>query len=61
MKSNLLNYNGFEVLYAILSEVLPKLNINTPKSHKIRKPTYNDRKDDNIYSYINDYNAFLKC
>ena len=60
VKSNLLNCDGFEVLYDILSEVLPKLNINTPKRVKLPRPVYNTRTDDNVYTYINDYNSFLK-
>ena len=60
VKSNLLNCDGFEVLFDILSEVLPKLNINTPKRVKLLRPVYNTRKDDNIYTYINEYNSFLK-
>ena len=60
VKSNILNCDGFEVLYDVLAEVLPKLNKNTPKSHKIQRPTYTDIDNDNIYSYINSYNAFLE-
>ena len=59
VKSNLLDCDGFEVLYNVLSDVLPKLNKNTPKSHKIQRPVYNDMDNDNIYSYITAYNAFL--
>lgn len=44
----------------MLAEVLPKLNKNTPKSHKIQKPIYSNIDNDNIYSYINSYNAFLE-
>ena len=60
VKSNLLCCDGFEVLNDVLSELLSKLNINTPKSHKLQRPQYSNQDDDNIYSYINDYNGFLK-
>ena len=60
VKSNLLDCDGFEVMFDILSEVLPKLNKNTPKSHKIKRPTYTECDNDNIYSYVNAYNAFLE-
>ena len=60
VKSNLLDCDGFEVLYDVLSEVLPKLNKNTPKSHKIQRPTYTDSENDNIYSYVTAYSAFLE-
>ena len=60
VKSNLLDCDGFEVLYDVLSEVLPKLNKNTPKSHKIQRPSYSDTENDNIYSYITAYSAFLQ-
>ena len=58
--SNILQCDGFEVLYDILADVLPKLNKNTPKSHKIQKPTYVDMDHDNIYTYVSAYNAFLE-
>ena len=35
VKANLLNCDGFEVLQDILSEVIPSLNMNMPKCHKI--------------------------
>ena len=60
VKSNLINCDGFEVLNDVLSNVLLKLNVNTPKSHKILRPHYISQEDDNIYSYINEYNVFLK-
>ena len=60
IKSNILHCDGFEVLYDILAEVLPKLNKNTAKSHKIQKPSYTEMDDDNIYTYISAYNAFLE-
>ena len=60
MNSNLLNCDVFEVLYDILSGVLPKLNVNTPKSHKLKRPIYNKQNDDNVYLYIHEYNGFLK-
>ena len=60
VKANLLHCDGFEVLLDVLSEVLPKLNVNNPKSHKITRPVYNSRDDDNLYSYINEYNTFTK-
>ena len=31
-----------------------------PKSHKIERPLYTSHDDDNIYSYVTAYNAFLK-
>ena len=60
VKANLLNCDGFEVLQDILSEVLPSLNLNMPKCHKIHRPAYSTQTDDNMYSYINTYNTFLK-
>ena len=60
VKYNILDCDGFEVLYNVLSELLPKLNRNIPKSHKIIHPTYSDIENDNIYSYVNAYNAFLE-
>ena len=60
VKSNLLDCDGFEVMYDILSEVLPKLNKKTPKSHKIKRPTYIECDSDNVYSYVNQYFAFLE-
>ena len=59
VKSNLLDCDGFEVIYDVLSEVLPKLNEHTPKSHKIERPMYTSQDDDNIYSYVTAYNALL--
>ena len=60
VKSNILNCDGFEVLYDILAEVLPNLNKNTAKSHKIQKLTYIDMDNDNIYTYVSAYNAFIE-
>ena len=57
---NILDYNGFEVVYDILSKIIPKLNINLVKSNIIQRPIYSDRDDDNIHSYVSAYNAFLK-
>ena len=48
-----------EAIYDVLSEVLPKLNKNTPKRHNIQRPTYSDTDNDNIYSYVNKYNTLL--
>ena len=36
--SNLHDCDGFEVLYDVLGEILPKLNINTAKAEFIQKP-----------------------
>ena len=58
--SNLSDCDGFEVMYDVLSEILPTLNINTTKSTKIPRPVYTAMDDDNIYKYVNAYNAFLK-
>ena len=60
VKFNLLNFDVFEVLDDILSEVLSILSMNTPKSHKIQQPVYTTNNEDNIYGYITVYNAFLK-
>ena len=59
VKSNLLDFDGFEVLYDVLSEVLPKSN-KTPKSYKILRPTYTDTDNDKIYTYVTAYSAFLE-
>ena len=60
VKSNILDCDGYEVMYDVLAEVLPKLNKKTPKSHKIQRPVYADTTNDNVYSYINTYNTFLE-
>ena len=58
--SNLDGCDVFKVIYDILSEILPKLNINSAKSSFIQKPIYNNLKRDNIYKYITSYKTFLK-
>ena len=60
VESNLLDCDGFDVLYDILSEILPKLNINSARSTTIQWPVYTGMEDDNIYSYVNQYNTFLR-
>ena len=47
-------------MYDVSSEILPTLNINTTKSTKIPRPVYTDMDNNNIYKYVNAYNAFLK-
>ena len=58
--SNLHDCDGFEVLYDVLGEILPKLNINTAKAGFIQKPIYTNLPHDSIYDYITAYKAFLK-
>ena len=40
-------------MYDVLSEFVPKLNINTTKSTKISRPEYVNMEDNNIYSWVN--------
>ena len=60
VQANLSNCDGFEVMNDILAEILPTLNMNTPKGTKIPLPHYANMPEDNIYTYILSYNAFLK-
>ena len=57
--SNLLECNGFEVMQDVLSDILPRLNVNSAKTNAIQRPTYENMEEDNIYTYLNMYNAFL--
>ena len=57
--SNLLGCDGFEVMQDVLSDILPKLNVNSAKTNAIQRPIYDNMEEDNIYTYLNMYNAFL--
>ena len=59
VQSNLLEYDGFDVMYAIFSNILPKLNINSEKASSIDRPVYNNAEYDNMYAYIDTCNSFL--
>ena len=58
--SNLHDCDGFEVMFDVLGEILPKLNINSAKSVFIKQPVYATMPHDDIYEYISAYKAFLK-
>lgn len=57
--SNPLNCDGFEVMNGVLSDILPKLNINSAKTNTIQRPVYNSMDEDNIYTYLNMYSVFF--
>ena len=50
VKSNLLGYDGFDVTDDVLSDILPKLNINSAKISTIQQQSYNNMEEDNSYS-----------
>ena len=60
VKSNLSDCDRFKVMYDVPREILPKLNINTAKGTKITRPVYTEMEEDNLYTYINPYNTFIK-
>ena len=60
INSNLLGYDGFEVMDDALFDILPKLNLNSAKISTIQRPVYNSMEEDNLYSYIDTYNTFLR-